>query len=206
MSSAALVAWLKMSLPAPTSFRTSRNVSSMFAPAWTASSSAPDSCISCSDSSSISVAVTPAAPPVDFRTAAVWADTFWACDISPNASRISSPAPASPTNPAPSPVNALVRLRVTRTVADIRVGHVLVELVGASVGLGERPLERAAIADDADYKVIGHRDPTSSRAGRASVRSRLRSGVRAGPAPGWLPGRRAGCRGWAGGAGRSRGF
>jgi hypothetical protein len=41
MSVSVLVAWLKMSLPLPTSLRMFVNVSSMFSPDWIASSSMP---------------------------------------------------------------------------------------------------------------------------------------------------------------------
>ena len=46
MSSAALVAWSKTSLPLPASLRTLVNVSSRFSPDWIASSSTPDFFIS----------------------------------------------------------------------------------------------------------------------------------------------------------------
>ena len=76
ISSVALVAWLKTSLPLPASLRILRKVSSTFSPDAISSSSTPLLVINDSASSDTCLAVTLAAPPVDLITASVWAATF----------------------------------------------------------------------------------------------------------------------------------
>jgi hypothetical protein len=77
MSSSTFVDWLKMSLPLPASFLMFRNVNSMFSPDWTTSSSMPVLRLRAVARFEISLAVTFAAPPVDFRTACVCRATLF---------------------------------------------------------------------------------------------------------------------------------
>jgi hypothetical protein len=103
MSSAALVAWLKTSLPLPVSLRILVNVSSMFSPDWIASSSTPLFFISDPARSSTCLALTLAASPVLLSTAPVCAPTFWACANSSTPILIVAPSAA---NPAVAPASA----------------------------------------------------------------------------------------------------
>jgi hypothetical protein len=76
MSVMICVAWLKMSLPEPTTFLTLVNVRSRFSPDWIASSSTPVFLAMAPARSPTCLADTCAAPPVDLMTCDVRAPIF----------------------------------------------------------------------------------------------------------------------------------
>jgi hypothetical protein len=103
MSVMTRVARSKILLPLPASLRTFVNVSSRFSPDWIASSSTPLLRLMTVASVAIWSAVTPATPPVDFRTAFVWCAILF---DSWNASNARLPSTAIAANPTPAAATA----------------------------------------------------------------------------------------------------